>query len=508
MRTFKHNLSHDRLLSCNMGQLIPIGLVQVLPGDIFRHSISAFIRVSPMLAPILARCDVRIHSFYRPTRCVWDGFKDFITNGSNNNNPDFPNSPRPTITLATADHAVSTMADYLGLPPFTGNLTVSAIPFRMYNDTWNYRFRDEQLQLEATVDRGNGNDTTTEVEIRDVAWEKDRFTAARPEPQYGTAVELPLTGDAPVLGIGKTNSTFAGAAGTFRESDQSTSLYAGYTTIDPVGANSTYAVEQNPNATTYPHIRADLDQITGGPTMEDVREAAAIQQHKERKNRTGGRYPELIRSYGVRCSDASLNEPQYLGGGRARLQFSEVLQTAPYDIGGPDESAVGNLLGHGIGGVKSRPYIRYFEEWGYVMSFLSVRPKTTYTQGIAKHWNLETYLDYWHPEFQFIGQQAIQKREVYAESAVPTATWGYTDPYDELRQEESYVSGEFRTSLDYWHMARIFASEPSLNSSFVQCAPTNRVYADQTAHQLRVSVFHNLQARRLVAPRGKPGMKI
>lgn len=33
MKRNKFSLSHTKLLSCNMGKLIPVGLIEVLPGD-------------------------------------------------------------------------------------------------------------------------------------------------------------------------------------------------------------------------------------------------------------------------------------------------------------------------------------------------------------------------------------------------------------------------------------------------------------------------------------------
>ena len=49
----KVNLSHHKLFSCDMGELVPIGCVEALPGDTFRHATSALVRFSPLLAPVM-----------------------------------------------------------------------------------------------------------------------------------------------------------------------------------------------------------------------------------------------------------------------------------------------------------------------------------------------------------------------------------------------------------------------------------------------------------------------
>ena len=189
--------------------------------------------------------------------------------------------------------------------------------------------------------------------------------------------------------------------------------------------------------------------------------------------------------------------PEYLGGGRQTIQFSEVLQTAE----GTDP--VGELRGHGIAGVRSRRYRRFFEEHGYVFSLMSVLPKTIYGQSLSRTLNRRTKEDFWQKELEHIGQQEVLNKEVYSFHSVPDGVFGYQDRYDEYRRQESCLGGEFREStLDFWHMARIFASDPTLNSSFVTSNPTKRINAVQSNDVLWCMVNHSLQARRMVSKTG------
>lgn len=89
--------------------------------------------------------------------------------------------------------------------------------------------------------------------------------------------------------------------------------------------------------------------------------------------------------------------------------------------------------------------------------------------------------------------------------ATPTGTFGYQDRYDEYRRTESGVHGDFRTTLNYWHYARLFGSTPALNSSFVSADPTTRVYQSTSADQLYVMASHSIRARRLLAKTGTAG---
>lgn len=479
MKRSKFNLSYTKLLSCDMGELVPVGLTEVLPGDTVQQSTSALLRCSPLLAPVMHPVRVAIHHWFVPHRIVWEDWEDFITGG-----PDgLDDSIFPTIDMpASTGAAIGSLADYLGVPTGVADLEVSALPFRAYAKIWNEFYRDQDLQTELVIDETSGPDTTTNTSLQNADWEKDYFTSARPWEQKGAAITIPL-------GTSATVTTDAAA-----DADVSVFSAGAYRKLDSdnvaVQRSSTAGVEGN-------RLYADL---TGASaiTINALREAMALQRYAEARARYGSRYVEYLRYLGVRSSDARLQRPEYLGGGRQVIQFSEVLQTAE----GTDP--VGELRGHGIAGLRSNRYRKFFEEHGYIMSLLIVRPKTIYAQGLFRHWNRRNKEDFWQRELQHIGQQEVQNKEVYAAHASPDDTFGFQDRYDEYRRSESLVSGEFRdTTLDYWHMARIFAGTPALNASFVSSVPTKRIFASTSTDGLYVTCKHSIQARRMVAAVGK-----
>lgn len=501
MRRSKHSLSHYNLLSCDMGELVPVGCEEVLPGDTFQHSTSALIRVSPLLAPVMHPVDIRLHHFYCPHRLLWKQFTSFITGGEDG----FDESEFPTITLAPADRQVGSLADYLGVPPEYdppgNNLVVSALPFRAYALIFNEWYRDQDLVSPLPFSDESGPDTETNLNLERVSWGKDYFTAARPWTQKGPEVQLPLSGDAPVKGFGATSSTWR--TGPSPGSRETGGEVVSYDRWQQTGAyddpqNNGYLVEEDPSNTGFPNIRADLSAVSAA-NINDLRLAFALQRYEEARARYGSRYTEYLRYLGVKSSDARLQRPEYLGGGKQTIQFSEVLQTAP-----DSQSSVGDLKGHGIGALRSNRYRRYFEEHGYVMTFLSVRPKSIYTQGLQRHWNRRTKEDFWQKELEAIGQQEVLNKELYAEHENPDGVFGYIDRYEEYRRAWSRVSGEFRTTeLDYWHMARQFADPPVLNESFISSVPTKRIHAVEDNDVLWCMVNHSIQARRLVSKTGR-----
>ena len=245
------------------------------------------------------------------------------------------------------------------------------------------------------------------------------------------------------------------------------------------------------------------DPGIGSVDINQLREAFALQRFEEHRALYGSRYVEYLRYLGVKSSDGRLQRPEYLGGSRQTIQFSEVLQTAP---GGDDP--VGALKGHGIGAMRTNRYRRFFEEHGYVLTVMMVRPISVYMQGLSRMWNRRVKEDYYQRELQHIGQQEVLTKELYAGNAQgPTAddvVFGYQNRYDEYRWHESYVSGEFRNILNSWHMARDFANEPTLNADFINAVPTTRIFAAQQNDTLYCMANHSIQARRLMSKYGNP----
>lgn len=474
MKRSKFSLSHTRLLTCDMGELIPIGCIEVLPGDGIQQTASALVRCSPLLTPVMHPVDVRIHHWFVPYRLVWEDFESFITGGPDGNDA----SVYPTITFA-GGVAASGLGDYLGIPPSVANTVVSALPYRAYAMIWNEWYRDQDLQTALTVDVTSGDDTTTNTVLQNCGWEKDYFTSARPWEQKGPSISIPLGTSAPVT-IAETGPT-PGARTIQRE---------------VAGSGATAIVIGAGTANAELAWTADLSAATAA-NVNLLREAFALQRFEEARARYGSRYVEYLRYLGVRSSDARLQRPEYLGGGRDTIQFSEVLSS-----NGASTGNLGQLGGHGISAMRSNRYRRHFEEHGAIISVMSIRPKTIYLQGLPRFWNRRTKEDFWQQELQHIGQQEVLNKEIYLAHATPEGTFGYQDRYDEYRRQESWISGNFRSSLTTWHFGRSFASDPALNATFVKCVPSEVPFAASSADVMWIQVRQSIQARRLVAGSG------
>lgn len=507
----KFSLSHYRLFSGRMGYMMPIGITECLPGDTFQQATSVFLRCSPLVTPVMHPVHVTVHHWFIPTRLLWDKWEDFITGG-----PDgMDASIMPTIKApAEGGFAVGSLADYMAVPSGIPNLEVCALPFRAYALLYNECYRDQDLESELPLSLESGLDTTTNTTLQRCDWARDYFTTARPWLQKGPAVSVPVnqtTDNVNIVGNGSPVTLQYGAdAGATVWGTLTADVASAYNAnlslrnnLISAGEGSLYYPPEGSSAGSTGLKLSSASGTVGEVDINQLREAFALQRFEEHRALYGSRYVEYLRYLGVKSSDARLQRPEYLGGSRQTIQFSEVLQTAP---GGEDP--VGALKGHGIGAMRTNRYRRFFEEHGYVLTVMMVRPISVYMQGLSRMWNRRVKEDYYQRELQHIGQQEVLTKELYAGNAEgPTGddvVFGYQNRYDEYRWHESYVSGEFRNILNSWHMARDFANAPTLNADFINAVPTTRIFAAQQNDTLYCMANHSIQARRLMSKYGNP----
>ncbi|QGF19335.1 major capsid protein [Antarctic microvirus COCH21_V_SP_16] len=495
------DLSHDVKLSLNMGELVPIMVMETVPGDRFNISVESLLRFAPLVSPVMHRMNVTIHYFFVPNRILWDGWEDFITNTKTLGVlPAFPFN-----RIESDGSNYNKLLDYLGVPrpdQTTQNIfeDISAFPVNAYQKIYDEYYRDQNLQPSVYEKLVNGINVIPPLteQLKKRAWGHDYLTSALPFAQKGDPVQLPIVfNDVDVF----QNQNFV-TPGTTQVNWPETEL--------PGGAAKTGFIEPRlPDAAATSDLFANTSALAGSSTINDLRRAYALQRWLEKAARAGSRYFESILAiFGIKSPDSRLDRPEYITGTQSPVVISEVLNTTG-DTGAVDPLPQGNMSGHAVSIMNSKNGSYFCQEHGYIMGIMSVIPMTAYQQGMPKHFTKTTDpTQFFTPDFANIGEQEILNKEVMAFSTIGSETFGYTPRYAEYKYESNRVAGEFRTNLDFWHLGRIFDPlvQPALNSEFITCVPDSRIFAvtDIDTQKLYAHVYNKIKATRPMPKYGTP----
>lgn len=527
MRRTKFDRSHVYKTTFNSGKLIPVFVDEVLPGDTTRMSVNYFARLATPIKPIMDNIYLDWFFFFVPNRLVWEHWQNFCFEQEDPD--DSTDYVIPTLSAANnANNAyVGSLWDYFGLPVnTTGTLSgISALPFRSVYLIWNEWFRDENLQKSVKIQKGDNNEVLDSSRASDQpSWlftsdtnivpgfvcpprgkRHDYFTSALPFTQKGPGVQIPLTGNAPIVtptSINTFGDTFPGATPksdnyyAFRYSDATGNAPIQTTLISTPEATSEWAY-------------ADLSDVTSA-TINSLRTAFQMQKFYERLARGGSRYTEVLRSFfGVVSPDARLQRPEFLGSFTKMILVNPIAQTSATDNTSPQ----GNLSAYGVTASNFHGFSKSFVEHGYILGFVCARADLTYQQGINKMWFRSTVYDFYWPTFAHLGEQAIELRELYAQGTeADTTVFGYQERYAEYRYKPSQITGKFRSSvvdgnLDIWHLSQFFQNAPTLNEEFiVENPPISRIVAVQDEPEFLLDIGFRYTTVRPMPMFGTPGL--
>lgn len=533
------NRSHGHKTAIPVGKLIPFFVDEVLPGDTFNLKTAMLARLSTPIVPFMDNLYIRTFYFFVPNRLIWEHWE--AMNGDQKSGPTASTDylvPQASLT----NLQIGTIGDYFGLPVnIQNNIAVSELPLRAYALIWNEWFRDENLQDAKNIDPNTGRmyvgdqETSSVVSTgrlsypgdpAPVAKFHDYFTSALPWPQKGPGVEISLGSQVPVVFDSSFGLKVSGVPTYKIGSDSEVRKLSSYLmegTSGP-GTNNlvlgTWSTGRLPTGditwvnpgVSFSTEGATVDLSKSTPiSINDLRQAFQIQKLYERDARGGTRYTEILRShFGVVSPDARLQRPEYLGGGKTRINVNPVQQTSSTDetSGTPQ----GNLAAYAVGFDSRHCFTKSFVEHGYIIGLVCVQSDLTYQQGLNRMWSRRARFDYYWPVFAHLGEQAILNKEIYMQgTAEDDEVFGYQERYAEYRFFPSMITGQLRstssTPLDVWHLSEKFETLPKLNDTFIQDAtPIERVVAVTDEPPIILDAWFDMKCVRPMPVYSTPGL--
>ena len=508
------NLSEGLKTAIDFDNLYPVYWEELSPGDHFEMKVNSVCRLMPTVAPIMDNIRLKYFAFWIPNRLLWKHFLNFM--GEKTWQDDKNDYLVPQLNMKVAENKAEGLADYLGVPPTgtTADFSVSALPFRAYNKVWNDWFRASEIQEplkeytgdNLATDKAEDKDTLATYKILKKGKPLDYFTSCLPHPQSGDPVMIPLGGNAPVF----INKTLTGSneivcVGDISDSSKNHRLDANLGGIPQVTVNNSTAGNDSNK------LYADMSRVTG-ITVEQLRNASALQVLLERDARAGERYPELVKMhYGVTCPDFLLGRSQFLGSCTSDIVVNPIAQNSSTNETTPQ----GNLVGVGVGQESSKLCEVSAVEHGIFMVLACVTGDVTYQQGVYRKFNKLSRFDYMNPAFWNLGDQAVLNKEIYVgpDKGQNEAVFGYQERYRELREGISKITGKMRSadsgSLDVWHLSEKFANLPKLNSQFIENnTPIQRTLAVKDEPDVILDIWFDIKATRPLPVSSNPSLLV
>ena len=487
----RFNRDQNILTTFDAGKLIPFYVDEVLPGDTFNVKTAAIIRMTTPKYPIFDDAYIDFYYFFCPNRILWDNFKRFM--GEADDAPWMPTKTYkvPKINFKITDSKPKTMCpyeesvlDYMGVPTKSieanGESTteINALPIRAYVKIWNEFFRDQNVGNPATITTGDEDrtyDDDTELDSDEKALTSaiaggrclpvsrfhDYFSSCLPYPQRGPEVTIALTGNAPVT--------------TFTTENLTEELHHAYgadfyaTSVPSPGETKVPTLAFN-DGTKNGYLGAKLSNIEAA-TINQLRQAFAVQHYYEALARGGSRYREQVRSlFGVSISDKTVQVPEYLGGGRYHVNINQIVQTSGQQT--DSDTPIGETGAMSVTPINESSFTKSFEEHGFVIGVLCVRHNHSYQQGLERFWSRSDRLDYYFPQFANLGEQPVKKKEIMLTGKeTDDETFGFQEAWAEYRMKPNRVSGKMRSNadgtLDFWHYADNYDTVPTLSQKWM-----------------------------------------
>lgn len=508
------NLSEGLKTAIYFDNLYPVYWEELNPGDHFEMKVNSVCRLMPTVAPIMDNIRLKYFAFWIPNRLLWKHFLNFM--GEKTWQDDRNDYLVPQLNMKVAENKAESLADYLGVPPTgtTADFSVSALPFRAYNKVWNDWFRASEIQEplkeyvgdNLATDKAEDKDTLATYKILKKGKPLDYFTSCLPYPQSGDPVMIPLGDNAPVLGNINKGPVMLGVRNINDMTVNAVDLERDSSSVYQLKASKNSFIEPVPYRT---NLYADMSKVTG-ITIEQLRNASALQVLLERDARAGERYPELVKMhYGVTCPDFLLGRSQFLGSCTSDIVVNPIAQNSSTNETTPQ----GNLVGVGVGQESSKLCEVSAVEHGIFMVLACVTGDVTYQQGVYRKFNKLSRFDYMNPAFWNLGDQAVLNKEIYVgpDKAQNEAVFGYQERYRELREGISKVTGKMRSaeqgSLDVWHLSEKFANLPKLNAQFIENnTPIARTLAVKDEPDVILDIWFDIKATRPLPVSSNPSL--
>jgi hypothetical protein len=472
------DLSFKKNFTAKAGELLPVMVKEVLPGDTFKINLKAFTRTQPVNTAAFARIREYYDFFFVPYNLLWnksntvltqmydnpqhavslDPTQNFVLNGempylisesianylsSVSSNPALADFKSNYFGYSRAKGSVK-LLEYLGYgnyesflttdwstSPLMANLNHNTFGLLAYQKIYSDFYRDSQWERISpstfNLDFLDGSNMDLSdffaesfyknynfFDLRYCNWQKDLFHGVLPHQQYGETAVASITPNV----TGKLTLSDFGTVGKVASGTATKNLPA----FDTVG---------------------DLSILV-------LRQAEFLQKWKEITQSGNKDYKDqLEKHWGVSVGDGFSELCTYLGGVSSSIDINEVVNT---NLTG---SAAADIAGKGVGVANGEINFNSKDRYGLIMCIYHCLPLLDYTTDMLDPAFLKVNAtDYAVPEFDRVGMQSMPLVQLmnplrsFADAS--GLVLGYVPRYVDYKTSVDQSVGGFKRTLNSW----------------------------------------------------------
>lgn len=546
----RFDLSHQHITTANWMQLNPIMCKEMVPGEKCDVNLLTFSRMQPLAVPTFGRANIKERSFFVPMRTIWRAWTDFITDTNHiysNADPKIPISVLtsvPTVSnlqlitaLATgsinwpyASGEAEQQGKFLipdqsqGFDPSTFDIRVvvgpnSSVKYKLssygrqfikileslgYKLVWDYRNTEvysalpllallkivldwyypsqyantgEYVGLMGLLNQDADQvRNLTSADVIDIArvcmysnYDADYFTSAWDTPVapaaglYSSFKFVDITNNATNIELVTNDSSLAGSP--------------------------SQAGNKPTNGTPFIGGSANGLTTTGVFTQYVDTALHLLNDYLTRHRLSGGRsLDRYLSRFGKALNSEKMNRSNYIGSKMVPLQIGDVMSTS--NMPSKQEtflSGLGEFGGKGLAFEKNFSFNWVTDEYGYLIVLSSIIPAADIWQGLNRQVKHISKTDFFTPEFDNLGVQALSTRELFntwkdtaymsyagnSYMSFEDNVFGFTPRYGEYKVFNSQLTGDFMCDTlnvgnskdSAWHLMRTFSYQDFYDGS-------------------------------------------
>lgn len=506
----RQDLDQRHITTADFMQLNCAFIRHLVPKQSIDVDFNTFARLEPLPVPTFGDCTIKHHAFFVPYRVIMPGWNDFITDTPHP--AAVPGSDGGLITRAACFTSKSLTKALVGTTRRAVSTSGSTYDLCVHDpiDTSHqykyYRLTDEGRQILKIL---NQLGYRLDMELHETA--PDIYISALPllafckvyldwyypsayvnDVEYRRYLAL-MNYDTvnPIYSQGDIDRLFDLITFVNFDADYFTSAFD-----NPVGPNpglfdSSTVINDSSYTGTSAHSQVILDQ-GGTPLITSTSNSSgayaarltdyilsslhSLTDYMKRHQLVGSRSLERYLSrFGISLNADKMNRSYMLGHYSQSVNFGAVMSNAS-----TSDAQLGAYAGQGFTPAQQDGHFSIStDEYGIFFIMTSIVPRIGYVQGIDRHILHLSKLDFYTPEFDAMGNQAISCAELLVNqqgfndsdypqfSEMVNRPFGFTPRYAEYKTIQDKLTGDFNVRMsaaagqtsEAWHMFRMFDQE-------------------------------------------------